>query len=567
MKYEFEVEYRPGTQIPHADALSRIVINSCQLQEFRDSDKLPYVPILDREHILEEQLQDATLKKIISNLSDNESLNNDYFLDDEGLLYRKLDGYTVLVMPTKLRRQIIYNYHNVPCLGHMGLHKCYHALRQRFYWAGMYNMVKQYVKNCRACQTRKPRKNPPAPLCKFNNAEFPLNRVSLDIMGPYKITERNNRYILCMQDHMTRYPEAVCIPDQKAETVARYFVSEFVCRHGIMRNLLSDLGTNFISNLFKETCKILQINRLLTSGWRPECNGQQERSHGTISQVISFFISDSHLDWDLWLPFALFAFRTTVHRTTKHTPYFLMHGRECEIPFESIIHANRAPMYRIDPYYPDEMKSRLQLAFQKVREISEIETDRTHRQFNKNAIVSDLKVGDTVDLKIEQFASGKKKFGKRWQGPYEITQQKSDVNFRIRHTITGKRKMVHVNRLRRVDLDSDPVLREVETTSRVEMSPSHAGDVSGQQFHNLDGASASLLDLSMEDLPSGGPELSDSPEVINNNSFLRSTQDESDHPENSSRHNQIEIENETTPVTVSNRYNLRPRNNNPNYKQ
>ena len=39
-------------------------------------------------------------------------------------------------------------------------------------------------------------------------------------------------------------------------------------------------------------------------------------------------------DWDQYLDSILFAIRTSVQTTTKHTPFFLMHGREARLPLE-----------------------------------------------------------------------------------------------------------------------------------------------------------------------------------------------------------------------------------------
>ena len=39
-------------------------------------------------------------------------------------------------------------------------------------------------------------------------------------------------------------------------------------------------------------------------------------------------------DWDQYLDPILFAIRTSVQASMKHTPFFLMHGREARLPLE-----------------------------------------------------------------------------------------------------------------------------------------------------------------------------------------------------------------------------------------
>ena len=50
-------------------------------------------------------------------------------------------------------------------------------------------------------------------------------------------------------DYLTKWVEAFAMPDQQAETIARLFVDNVVCRHGVPAELLSDRGSNFLSNL------------------------------------------------------------------------------------------------------------------------------------------------------------------------------------------------------------------------------------------------------------------------------------------------------------------------------
>lgn len=52
-----------------------------------------------------------------------------------------------------------------------------------------------------------------------------------------------------------------------------------------------------------------------------------ERSNRSILQMLRSFTSSSS-DWEVHLPLLLFAYRTSVHRSTKTTPFTLMFGRK-----------------------------------------------------------------------------------------------------------------------------------------------------------------------------------------------------------------------------------------------
>jgi len=80
-----------------------------------------------------------------------------------------------------------------------------------------------------------------------------------DIVGPLPVTQGNNKYILTFQDDLSKCVVAVPIVQQDAETVARAFVVNVVLKYGTPSILQTDQGANFISEVFRNTCKMLKI--------------------------------------------------------------------------------------------------------------------------------------------------------------------------------------------------------------------------------------------------------------------------------------------------------------------
>ena len=46
------------------------------------------------------------------------------------------------------------------------------------------------------------------------------------------------------------------------------------------------------------------------------------------------YCNNEQNDWDLFIPYVLFAYRTSIHSSTKETPFFLMYGRDPKLPIE-----------------------------------------------------------------------------------------------------------------------------------------------------------------------------------------------------------------------------------------
>ena len=60
-------------------------------------------------------------------------------------------------------------------------------------------------------------------------------------------------------DYLIKWVEAYPVPDQQAETIAHLLVENVVCRHGVPEELLSDPGSNFLSDLILQMCSLLGV--------------------------------------------------------------------------------------------------------------------------------------------------------------------------------------------------------------------------------------------------------------------------------------------------------------------
>ena len=111
-------------------------------------------------------------------------------------------------------------------------------------------------------------------------------------------------------------------------------MDEIIPRHGAPRTLLSDRGKNFLSELVKEVCKLHRITKLNTTAYHLQSDGVVERMNSTLCQTLSMFVSKNHKDWDVFVPAALFAFRTSPSESTGESPFYLLYGREPRLPMD-----------------------------------------------------------------------------------------------------------------------------------------------------------------------------------------------------------------------------------------
>lgn len=425
-EYDFEVIHRPGKANSNADALSRIPIV-----------KVGTTP----EEVLQNQEKEEEIHEI-------KKILEKYEKDEAGFVYY-IDnrGRRRLVVPKTNRNDIMSAHHDTPFGGHQGIERTTELIKERYYWKNMDIDIENYVKTCEKCNKKSATnvEKAPVPMQLTTPVTRPFQKVAMDIVGKLPKTHKGNQYILTFQDHFSKYPEAFAIPDQKAETIAEIFVKEIICRHGTPEKLLTDQGSNFVGEILQEVCKLLHIDKIQTTAYHPQSNGILERSHQSLINQIKCFVDEDQRNWDEWIPYVMMTYRSTPHSTTKNSPYFLLHGREMRLPTDWMTEELQQDLSEED--LVNEIKRRLQYAYQRVTENMEQRKVQSKEYYDKRAIQKEFKCGDLVLLHAPQVKRGRsKKLSMPWIGPYKVLDICNDVNIIIKK---GRQTYkVHKNRLK-----------------------------------------------------------------------------------------------------------------------
>ena len=116
--------------------------------------------------------------------------------------------------------------------------------------------------------------------------DVPFKRVAVDLVGPiFPPSNAGHRYILTFIDYANRYPEAIPLKNISTESVAEALVGIY-SRVGVPEEVLSDLGTQFISDCMKEVSRLLSIRHLTTTPYYPICNGLVEKFNATLKTML-----------------------------------------------------------------------------------------------------------------------------------------------------------------------------------------------------------------------------------------------------------------------------------------
>nr|KAG5686613.1 hypothetical protein BaRGS_006287 [Batillaria attramentaria] len=259
------------------------------------------------------------------------------------------------------------------------------------------------------------RKKPAAPLHPIPVPKKKWSLVGMDIIGPLQVTDRGNQYIVALTDHFTKFPVAKAIPCKSSEEVAR-FMYETICIFGAFDSLITDQGREFINFALDILTDRFNINHRISSAYHPETNGQRERDNRTLKDTL-VKITDND-DWDELLPAALFAYRTSVHKSTQFSPFLALYGEQAKLPFDVTGDANEQDL---NEEIMDTMKGIHEEVKNKIGEnISRAQKKQKEYYDSRRAYDHGFRIGDKVLIinaaRVHRMGG---KMAPRFVGPYE----------------------------------------------------------------------------------------------------------------------------------------------------
>ena len=452
--------------------------------ETNDDIEVDDISNVNADVLSQMQKDDPSLRncrdKAFDNVESVESIPKGFYWDKD-ILYRKwtsADNAKVwyqVVLPACLREKVIQLAHDQPLAGHLGVEKTKERILRSFYWPGIFRNVSEHCAACDTCQKVAKRTNIKAPMVSTPIISEPFSKISMDIVGPLNHTKRGNRFILTIVDDATRYPEAFALRSCDAETVANSLMDLF-SRVGIPRTILTDQGTNFTSELLRQLYELLKVKGITTSPYHPEANGKTERFNATLKSMLKKLCVKQDIEWDILLPYALFAYREVPHEETGFAPFELLYGWPVRGPTQVLREymTGEADVNKSVIEHVVKMRDMLTDMTSLVKSNLERRKQQIKTWYDKSAVQRRFSAGDEVLILLP---SDTKKMSAQWKGPFRVVQRVNDVNYKV--NVGGRRGIVtyHINLLKKYnravmfatqDYDTQTQLEQVDPTDRNE---------------------------------------------------------------------------------------------------
>ena len=226
-------------------------------------------------------------------------------------------------------------HHDTPIAGHLGIRNTYELLHCSYYWPNIQSFVHRYIRHCHVCKRSKgSRFKKQSVLQPLPVPEQRWQDLSIDLVTGIPEVHGHDA-TCCVVDRLSKERHYIATTKElNAEGLADLFLKHVWKHHGLPQSIVSDRGSQFISDFWKFLCKRLGITAQLVTAWHPETDGQTKRINSVMEQYLRSFVNYLQDDWLDWLPLAEFVGNNTESETTKVTPFFANKGFHPRIGFE-----------------------------------------------------------------------------------------------------------------------------------------------------------------------------------------------------------------------------------------
>lgn len=408
--YDFEVVYREGKRMCHADFLSRNPLPVSPINKVEQ--KRVDIASLPENWLRAEQQRDQEITKLVENLNGHrmdENLAKTYEVRS-GVLHRKVQRNNrsrwLPIVPRALRWSVINNAHE--SLMHVGWEKTLEKVFDLYWFEHMTKFVRKFVDNCVTCKISKSQSGKiQVEMHPIPKIPIPWHTLHIDATG--KLSGKNDKkeYVFVLIDAFTKFvllQHTLRIDTASSIKAVKSSISLF----GAPKRLIADQGRCFASSDFKEFCQSHSIDLHLIATGSSRANGQVERVMSTLKNMLTAVETNKDRLWQDALPDVQLALNCTINRVTKSSPLELFIGKVAR-PLELLFSNDNEPEVDIEVAREH--------AITNMEKSSQYEKKR----FDKTkAIVQKFSVGDYVLLQNEE--RNQTKLDPKFKGPFCITE-------------------------------------------------------------------------------------------------------------------------------------------------
>jgi hypothetical protein len=228
-----------------------------------------------------------------------------------------------------------------------------------------------------------------------------------------------------------------------ARQLAHIFIDNIYSKKGLPSLLVSDRDPRFTSEFWKSLFSQLGTKLNLSTSHHPQTDGQTERTHRSIEQILRAYVHPNHDDWSNWLPFVEFAYNSSIHSSTHQSPFYANYGFNPTTPASLL---NPDPASSSSDFL--ENIEQVQTCIKRELELAKAQQAA---QADKHRRPLSFSVGDRVRLSTDYITllnQPSAKLRHRFLGPFKVLEVVSPVSYRLELPASMRvHPVFHVSRL------------------------------------------------------------------------------------------------------------------------
>ena len=165
----------------------------------------------------------------------------------------------------------------------------------------------------------------------------PFDKIAINLVTDCETSTSDNKNTLTIIDHLTGWPETFPIHDKSADTIVATFINEYLPVDMCPIYILSDNGTEFKNSLMDQVLQQLGIDRIFSPPYHPQSNSKLEVFHKYLKPTLKKLFEKDPANWDKYLNHVLTSYRTTPNLATAKLPFFMVYGRDPNLPLHQLL--------------------------------------------------------------------------------------------------------------------------------------------------------------------------------------------------------------------------------------
>jgi hypothetical protein len=194
--------------------------------------------------------------------------------------------------------------------------------------------IAEYVSLCDTCQSVKAEHQRPARLLqRLKIPEWKWEEIGIDFIVRLPHTQAGYDSIWVIVDRLTKVAHFILVKTTYLGVkLAKLYMSQIVCLHGVSKKIVSDKGSQFTSKYWKKLHESMDTKLNFSSVYHPHTDGQTERTNQILEDMLRACALKYGKNWDKSLSYAEFSYNNSYQASIKMAPYEALYGRQCRTP-------------------------------------------------------------------------------------------------------------------------------------------------------------------------------------------------------------------------------------------